>query len=88
MTPGISQISRLHGRRHALFHFFGAGARHLHKDVHHGDDDLRVFFAGRFIDGEGAQQNGENHQQRGQLGIDKVAGDAAGDADFTLIHEV
>ncbi len=55
-TPGISHSSFLHRLGDALLDFARRGARHLDEDVDHGDDDLRLFFAGQFQNREPTQQ--------------------------------
>ncbi len=69
----------LHGNAGALLDFGGRGARHLHEDVEHGHDDLRLFFARRLPDGEGAQQQRGRHEQRRQLRVDEVRSNRARD---------
>ena len=55
-TPGNLPQQLLHRLGDALFHFTRRCARHLHEDVHHRHDDLRLFLARQLPHREGAQQ--------------------------------
>ena len=68
----------LHRLGDALFHFVGRCAGHLHEDVDHGHDDLRLFLARQFPDGEAADQQRAGDDQRSQLGRDPRVGEAPG----------
>ena len=75
-----------HRRGDALLHFLRGRAGHLHEDVHHGNDDLRLFLARRLEHGERAQQNRKHHDERRELGVDEVVGDAPGKAELARAH--
>ena len=49
----------------------GGSAGHLHKNVKHRDDNLRLLFARRFEDGECAQEQGGHNDERSQFRIDE-----------------
>src|SRR6266545_4199717 len=68
----------LHRPRHALFDIGRRRARHLDEDVHHGDDDLRLFFARQSDHCERAQGDRGDDEQRCQLGLDERGGQPAG----------
>ena len=55
-TPGTSRSSRSMGMVARCSHLRGRRAGHLHEDVEHGHDDLRLLFARRHQNGEGARQ--------------------------------
>src|SRR6516164_2705551 len=76
----------LHGRRNAIFHFFSGRTGHLHEHIHHGNDDLRLFFAGRLEHGEGPQEDGKDHDQGGEFRVDEVVGDAASETQSIVRH--
>ena len=65
----------LHGNGDALFDLLCRCARHAHKHIEHGDDDLRLFFARGLPDAEQPkQERGDNHE-RGQRRIDECVRD-------------
>src|ERR1019366_8658314 len=70
----------------ALLNFLRRRARHFHENVHHGNDNLRLFLAGSLEDGKRTQQNRKHHNERRQLGVDEVVGDAPGESELARAH--
>ena len=69
-----------HGIGDPFFDFPSAGTGHFDEDIHHGNDNLRLFFPGKRDDRGNSHQNGGNDDQRGELGIDEKLRDSAGRA--------
>jgi hypothetical protein len=63
-----------------LFDDFGRCTGKRQPDIGHGDDDLRLFFTRGDQNGEQAEQQRAQHDQRRQLAADEEGGDAAGQA--------
>jgi len=68
----------LHGTRDPFLHLLRGGAGVGHGDVDHGDNDLGLLLAGGHDDGKEAEQQGCDHDQRGELRTDEGMGDLAG----------
>ena len=77
----------LHGLGDALLDFTRGGAGHLDEDVDHGDDDLRLLFAGKFDHCEDAQKNRGQHEERCEFGVDEGGGEPPGGAEAgSVVH--
>src|SRR5690348_1338243 len=61
----------LHWHANPLLHFARRRSRHLHEDVEHGYDDLRLLLARRLPDAERAGQERGKDRQRRQLRNDE-----------------
>ncbi len=78
-TPGISQSSFSIGLVTRSSTSLRRSAGHLHEDVDHRHDDLRLFLARQLPHREGAeQQRAADDQQRRQLGGDPRVGEPPG----------
>src|SRR5579862_5788875 len=65
----------LHRQANALSNFSRRCSRHLHKDVEHGNDDLRLLFTRRAEDGKSPEQQSSHNHQRCEFRIDETARD-------------
>ena len=54
-----------------LFYFFGGRPGHLYKDIDHGYNDLRFFFARNFENAEGPYRKRSDYEKQRQLGTDE-----------------
>ncbi len=61
----------LHGLGDARLDLPGGGAGHAHEHVDHGHDDLRLFLAGKAIDGQRPETHRGHDQEGRQLGRDE-----------------
>ena len=56
--------------------FVGGGTGHLHENVQHGDNDLRLLLARRLQDGERPEEKSGNNCQRSKLRLNEDMSDA------------
>src|SRR5665213_1422022 len=67
-------------QRHALFHLSWRGAWHGGRDVQHGNQNLRLFFAGNDGDREDSEGQRRGNKERRQLGVEERLCQAPGDS--------
>ena len=75
-----------HRARGALLDFLGAEAGHGDQHVHHRHFDLRLFLARQHDDGERAEQDGGDDDERRELGINERPRDFAGEAEWRRLR--